>query len=56
MKPCHRPATRRRTLTWLAIDVDRLIAGVIEELSEEEGRGPVPVVSGGYREAATPYR
>jgi hypothetical protein len=47
---------RRRTLTWLAIDVDRFIAGVIEELREEEGRGPVPVVSGGYREAATPFR
>ena len=39
-----------RTLTWLAIDLDPLIAGVIEELSEEEGAGPVPVVSGGYRD------
>jgi hypothetical protein len=27
----------RRTLAWLAIDLDRLIAGVIEERSEEEG-------------------
>jgi hypothetical protein len=56
MKPCHRPAVTRRTLTWLAIDLDPLIAGVIEELSEEDGVGPVPVVCGGYREAATPYR
>ena len=50
MKRCHRPAMTRRTLAWLAIDVDPLIAGVIEERSEEEGVGPVPVVSGGYRD------
>jgi hypothetical protein len=37
----------RRTLAWLAIDVDPLIAGVNEERSEKEGVGPVPVVSGG---------
>jgi hypothetical protein len=49
MKPCHRPATTRRTLTRLAIDLDSLIAGVIEERSEEESKGLVPVVSGGYR-------
>jgi hypothetical protein len=39
----------RRTLAWLAI-ADPLIAGVIEERSEEEGVGPVPVVSAGYRD------
>ena len=40
----------RRTLAWLAIDLDPLIAGVIDERSEEEGVGPVLVVSGGYRD------
>jgi hypothetical protein len=39
-----------RTLAWLAIDLDPLIARVIEERSEEEGVRPVPVVSGGYRD------
>ena len=47
---CRRPAVTRRTLAWLAIDADPLIAGVIEERSEQEGVGPVPVVSGGYRD------
>lgn len=32
------------------VDLDPLIAGVIEERSEEEGVRPVPVVSGGYRD------
>ena len=40
----------RRTLTRLAIDLDPLIAGVIEERGEEDGKGPVPVVCGGYRD------
>jgi hypothetical protein len=30
----------RRTLAWVAIDLDPLIAEVIEERSEEEGVGP----------------
>jgi hypothetical protein len=50
MKPCHRPATTRRTLDWLAIHLDPLIARVIEERSEEESVRPVPVGSGGYRD------
>jgi hypothetical protein len=33
------------------IDLDPLIAGVIEERSEEEGVGTVPVVSSGYRDS-----
>jgi hypothetical protein len=53
MKPCHRPATTRRMLAWVAIDLDSLTAGVIEVRSEEEGVGPVPVVSGGYRGGET---
>jgi len=36
-----------RTLAWLAIDVDLLMAGVIEVRSEEEGVPLVPVASGG---------
>ena len=47
MKRCHRPAMTRRTLAGLAIDVDPLIAGAIEERSEEEGLRPVPVASRG---------
>jgi hypothetical protein len=39
----------RRTLAWLAIHLVPLIARD-EERSEEEGVGPVPVVSGGYRD------
>lgn len=50
MKPCHRPGYERRTLDWLAIDLDPLIAGVIEERSEEVGVQPVPVVSDSYRD------
>ncbi len=50
MKPCHRPAMTRRTLGWPAIDLDPLIAGIIEERSEEEGVQPVPVVSDSYRD------
>jgi hypothetical protein len=50
MKPCHRPAMTRRTLAWLAIDLDPLLAGVIEERSEEEGLRPVPLVSDGNRD------
>jgi hypothetical protein len=50
IKPCHLPVVTRRTLAWLAIDLDPLIAGVIKERSEEEGARPVPVVSGGYRD------
>ena len=52
MKPCHRLAMTRRTLAWVAIDLDPLIAEVIEERGEEEGVGPVPVVSGGYRDGS----
>ena len=40
----------RRTLVWLAIDLDPLIAGVIEERTEEEGVRPVPLASGGNRD------
>jgi hypothetical protein len=36
MEPCHRPDRTTRTLARLAIDLDPLIAGVIEERSEEQ--------------------
>ena len=50
MKRCHRLAMTRRTLAGLAMMSTRLSLGSIEERSEEEGVGPVPVVSGGYRD------
>jgi hypothetical protein len=37
-------------LAWLAIDLDPLLAGVIEQRSEEDCVGHVPVVSRGYRD------
>jgi hypothetical protein len=45
----------RGTLAGLAIDVDPLIAGVIEERSEEEGVGPVRSCPAVTATAATPY-
>jgi hypothetical protein len=46
----------RRTLAWLAIDLDPLIARVIEERSEEEGVRPVRSCPALTATAATPYR
>jgi hypothetical protein len=46
--PCHLPAHEDERSLELAIDLDALIAVVMEERSEEEGVPPVPVVSGGY--------
>jgi hypothetical protein len=54
MDSCHRPDRTRRTLARLAIDLDPLIAGVIEERSEEEVRA-VPLAPGGNH-GGDPYR